>query len=361
MSITALVLLVAGLALLVLGAEVMVKGASKLAEMMGISPLLIGLTVVAYGTSAPEMAVSLQSIMAEQSDISLGNVIGSNLFNTLLILGLSALIVPLVVDQQLIRLDVPIMIGVSVLVLVFGLDGEIGSVDGLILFIGAIVYTLFLMRQGRSEPLPDEDDPTEIPLARSLKLPPWAIHLGYIVVGLGLLVWGSRWLVFGAVSIARAIGVSELIIGLTIIAAGTSLPELATSAVASLRGERDIAVGNVVGSNIFNLLAVLGLAAFVSGEGITVSPAVLSFDLPFMVAVAVACLPIFFTGNVVSRTEGLLFIAYYVAYTAYLIFDSTNHDALPMFSAVLGWFVMPITVLTLVIITWRTLKRRRKL
>jgi cation:H+ antiporter len=360
MSIAALGLLVAGLALLVLGAEVMVKGASKLAEMMGISPLVIGLTVVAYGTSAPEMAVSLQSILAEQADISIGNVIGSNLFNTLLILGLSALITPLIVDQQLIRLDVPIMIGVSGLVLVFGMDGEISSVDGLVLFIGAIVYTLFLMRQGRSEPLPDGGDPTEIPLPEGLNIPPWVVHLGYILVGLGLLVLGSRWLVFGAVSIARAIGVSELIIGLTIIAAGTSLPELATSAVASLRGERDIAVGNVVGSNIFNLLAVLGVAAVASSDGIAISPGVLSFDLPFMVAVAIACLPIFFTGNIVSRSEGLLFVAYYIAYTAYIIFDSINHDALPMFSAVLGWFVMPITGLTLVLLTWRTIKRRRK-
>lgn len=361
MSITTIVLLIAGLVLLVAGAEALVRGASKLAAMFGVSPLIIGLTVVAYGTSSPELAVSVQSSLAGQADISLGNVIGSNIFNVLLILGLSSVIAPLIVAQQLIRLDVPIMIGVSCLTLLFGLDGTIGRSDGVILFLGGVVYTLFLIVQSRRETNPDVQDEyaKEYSASDKLSVKAIALNLALLAVGLVTLVLGSRWLVEGSVTIARAIGVSELIIGLTIIAAGTSLPELATSTIASFRGERDIAVGNIVGSNIFNILAVLGLAAIVSPDGgVQVPNAALRFDIPVMIAVAGACLPIFFTGNRVSRREGLLFIAYYIIYTAYLILDSVNHDSLPVYNMVMVAFVLPITVLTLVIITLRSIRRR---
>jgi cation:H+ antiporter len=350
-----IILLIAGLVLLVIGAEVLVRGASKLAAIVGIPPLIVGLTIVAYGTSSPEMAVSVMSSFAGQADIAVGNVVGSNIFNVLCILGVSALFAPLIVAQQLIRLDVPIMIGVSGLMLLFGLDGKIGRSDGIILFLGAILYTIFLIYQGRKEQNPEVQQQYENNCPERTEGTPlvWLINLAYIVGGLGLLVLGSRWLVDSATAIARSIGVSELVIGLTIVAAGTSLPELATSVVASLKGERDIAVGNVVGSNIFNILAVLGLSAAVSPNGVAVSNAILRFDAPIMIAVAIACLPIFFTGNVISRWEGIVFLGYYLAYTIYLILGSTGHSALPLFSSVMLMFVLPITVLTLGTIAWR--------
>lgn len=356
-------MLIAGLVLLVLGAEALVRGASKLAAIAGISPLIIGLTIVAYGTSSPEMAVSILSSYSGQADIAVGNVVGSNIFNVLLILGLSAVVAPLVVAQQLIRLDVPIMIGVSFLMLLFGMDGRIGRSDGVILFLGAIAYTLFLIYQSRKEHNLNVQQEYEQYGAANIGDRPaaliWLINLAYIAGGLVLLVLGSRWLVDSSVIIARAIGVSELVIGLTIVAAGTSLPELATSVVASFKGERDIAVGNVVGSNIFNILAVLGLSAAVSPAGLAVSDAVLRFDGLVMLAVAIACLPIFFTGNLITRWEGFVFIGYYIAYTLYLILDSTQHDILPLFSQVMFMFVLPLTVLTIAIVTLRELRRSR--
>lgn len=355
-----LILLILGLVLLVVGAEALVRGASKLATIAGISPLIIGLTIVAYGTSSPEMAVSTITSLSGQADIALGNVVGSNIFNVLLILGLSALVSPLIVAQQLVRLDVPIMIGVSFLALVFGLDGRISRVDGIILFTLAVLYTLFQVYQGRKESNPAVQAQYEQEYRRDAERSPsqWLINIGYIVVGLVLLVIGSRWLVDGSISIARAFGVSELVIGLTIVAAGTSLPELATSVVASLKGERDIAVGNVVGSNIFNILAVLGLSGIVSPDGVAVSAAALRFDLPVMIAVAVACLPVFASGNLIARWEGVVFVSYYIAYTIYLILDSTNHDSLPLYSSVMLWFVIPITAITLVTVAYRSIRSR---
>ncbi|WP_448571304.1 calcium/sodium antiporter [Trichothermofontia sp.] len=359
--LTAAVYIVLGLVLLVVGAELLVRGASRIAIAWGMPPLIIGLTIVAYGTSSPEAAVSIQSGLAGQADIALGNVVGSNICNVLLILGVSALIAPMMVPNQLIRLDVPIMIGVSLLVFLFGLDGNIGRSDGVILFLGAIAYTLFLILNGRDDQveLPDnllEASASQRARSRRASL----MNLGLVAVSLGLLVWGSHWLVKGAVLIAQAIGVDELVIGLTIVAVGTSLPELASSVVASMRGEQDIAVGNVVGSNIFNILAVLGLAAALAPNGMRVSPAAINFDIPVMIAVAVGCLPIFITGKTVSRWEGLLFLGYYVAYTAYLILDSANHATLPLFNHILLLFVIPLTVIMLVISLLRSLRQKRR-
>lgn len=359
MNFITIVLLIIGLALLIVGAELLVKGASRLAAIAGISPLIIGLTIVAYGTSSPEMSVSIMSSFAGQADIALGNVVGSNIFNVLLILGISALIAPLSVALQLVRLDVPIMIGVTILTWVFGVDGKISRVDGIILFTGAILYTTFLIvqsRKQRSSEIPEEyAQEYGQPIRSSFK--ELAIDIGCIVAGLGLLVLGSRWLVDGAIAIAQAAGLSELIIGLTIVAAGTSLPELATSAIASWRGERDIAVGNVIGSNIFNILAVLGLSSVISPDGINVPNAALRFDIPVMIAVAIACLPIFFTGYRIGRREGTLFLAYYIAYTTYLILNATNHESLPVFSKALLFFVIPLTILVLVLSTWKDINR----
>ena len=355
MNTMTVVLFVAGLGLLVLGAEWLVRGASRLAGALGISPLVIGLTVVAFGTSAPEVAVSVKSAWAGQPDLALGNVVGSNIFNVLFILGASAIITPLVVSSQLIRLDVPVMIGLSVLVFLLAGDGSIGRLDGALLFAGVVVYTAFQVRQSRKESAAIRDEYAQEYAPKRSSTP---ANLALVAAGLALLVLGSRWLVNGAVAFAQALGVSELVIGLTIVAAGTSLPEVATSILAAFRGERDIAVGNVVGSNIFNLLAVLGLSGLVAPGGLPAPAALLRFDLPVMVAVALACLPIFASGAVIARWEGALFLFYYAAYTAYLVLAAQQHDALPAFSAVMEAFVLPLTAVTLVVVGWRAWRAR---
>lgn len=301
-----ILLFIAGLVFLVLGAEALVKGASSLAASVGISSLVIGLTVVAFGTSAPEMAVSVASSAAGQDDLAIGNVVGSNIFNILFILGLSALIVPLSVSQQLIKLDVPLMIAVSFLLMIIGFDGNISRIEAGFLFAGILTYTFFLIRMSRKQHVLERgsDEPKVTRTGKML-----ALNGIYIIAGLGLLVIGSQWLVDGAISFARYFGVSERVIGLTIVAAGTSLPELATSILASIRGERDIAVGNVVGSNIFNILAVLGLSGVASPNGLKIAESTLRFDMPVMILTAVVCLPLFFTGFKISRWEGGFFLA----------------------------------------------------
>jgi cation:H+ antiporter len=345
---------IAGLALLILGAEWLVRGASRLAAKIGISPLVIGLTVVAFGTSSPELAINVQSSLAGQADIAVGNVVGSNIFNILVIIGLSAVITPLVVHQQLIRLDVPLMIGLAFITYLFALDGLISTVEGFILFGGLVAYIVFLIWQSRKE---NEEIKHEYAQKYERKpnggWKPWTINIGLLVLGLALLVVGAGWLVDSAVEIARWAGLSELVIGLTIVAAGTSLPEVATSIAAALKGERDIAVGNAVGSNIFNLLSVLGLSAIIVPVGIPVSQAALGFDIPVMLAVLLATLPIFFTGNRIDRWEGWLFLFYYAAYTAYLMLESVQHDALQLFNTTMLGFILPLTLLTLGIALWR--------
>lgn len=350
-----------GLALLIFGAEWLVRGASRLAAKIGISPLVIGLTVVAFGTSSPEMAVSVQSSFAGQADIAVGNLVGSNIFNVLFILGISAAITPLIVQQQLIRLDVPIMIGVSLLTYFMALDGIIERLEGALLFLGIIVYTIFLIVQSRKEKRKEVEQEYAQEYADKDKKEtgwkPWVINLGLVVIGLGMLVYGSNLLVDSAVAIARWLGLSELIIGLTIVAAGTSMPEVAASVMAAFKGERDIAVGNVVGSNLFNLMSVLGLTALVAPNGVPVSAAAEGFDLPVMLAVAIATLPIFFTGRQIARWEGWVFLVYYAAYTTYLILDASQHDALPLFNWVMVWFAAPLTLLTIAIAVFRELRQ----
>ena len=359
MSGLTLVLFILGLFCLIGGAELLVRGASRLAAAVGISPLVIGLTVVAFGTSAPELAVSVLSAASGQADIAVGNVVGSNIFNVLFILGLAALITPLVVAQQVVRLEVPLMIGTALLLPLLALDGRLGRIDGLLLFGGIVAYTIWSIRRSRKESAAVQEEYAREFGAQAEPNPhpggTWR-QFGLIVAGLVLLVAGSNWLVDGAVAIARAFGVSELIIGLTIIAAGTSMPEVATSIMASLRGERDIAVGNVVGSNIFNILAVLGFSSLVAPGGVPVSASALAFDIPVMIAVSIACLPIFFTGHLIARWEGGLFFGLYLAYTTYLVLGAMHHDRLGQFSAAMLWFVLPLVVITLLataIRAWR--------
>ncbi len=361
MSISMFIYLIGGFILLVIGAEVLVRGAARLAARFGISPLIIGLTVVAFGTSAPEMAVSTQSAFLGQGDIAIGNVIGSNIFNVLVVLGLSALIIPLLVSRQLVRFDVPIMIAAGFLAWFLAMDGSYSRLDGLILFACIIIYTGYLITSSLKTWKPgqtsDNDDEysTQINPHRYASL----INATYILVGLVLLVVGSNLLVSGAVSLAQALGLSELVIGLTIIAIGTSLPELATSLIAAWRGERDIAVGNIVGSNLFNLLAVLGLAGLVSPEKIAVAQSAINFDFPIMIAVMVACLPIFFSGYRINRWEGALFLGYYFAYTTYLIMQSNGESFANTFAHAMIGYVVPLTAITLFIIAARAWRIQR--
>ena len=344
-------LFVLGLGLLVAGAEALVRGSAGLAGRFGIPPLVVGLTVVAFGTSSPELAVSLAAALKGQADIALGNVVGSNIFNVLFILGVSALITPLVVARQLVRLDVPVMIGVSVLTLLLAWNGRVSRLEGGLLLVGIVLYTAWLVRLARA----GRAEPGEGTVGRG---DPLVLQLVLVVAGLALLVLGSRWLVGGAVAIAKLLGLSELIIGLTVVAAGTSLPEVASSVIAALRGQRDIAVGNVVGSNIFNLLCVLGASAAIAPGGVPVAAPALGFDVPVMIAVALACLPILFTGHLIARWEGGLFLAYYVAYTLFLVLDAQQHDAAPLFGSFMLAFALPLTAVTLLVLAARALRGR---
>jgi len=357
---TNLLLFAAGLIALIAGAEMLVRGASRLALSFGLSPLVVGLTVVAFGTSSPEMAVSAGAVLDGRNDIAVGNVVGSNIFNVLAILGLSAMIAPLVVHSQVIRQEVPIMLGASALLLVMSLDGVIGRTDAALLAALIVAYTGFLIVQARrgTQPVGAEFEAGMPAAGRWLSRVP--VQLALIVVGLALLVLGSDWLVDSATAFARALGVSDLVIGLTIVAAGTSLPELATSALAALRGERDIAVGNVIGSCTFNVLGCLALAGLLSSGGLAVAPAVVNFDVWVMIAAAFACVPVMVSGREIERWEGVLFVAYYAAYTAYLILDASGHDALPVFSQAMLSFAVPLTVVTMVVLFLRRPLRRTK-
>lgn len=351
--------IVAGLVLLVLGGEFLVRGASALAGRFGISSLVIGLTVVSAATSAPEFAVSVGAVLRDEPGLAVGNAVGSNIINVLLILGLSALVVPLAVKRRLIRFDLPLMVVLSVLLLLVSLDGRISAVDGLILFFGVVVHTIMSVvisrrdaktavnaREGTGDSATvdpaDEEGAALASVSRSLF---------FVLLGVALLVAGATLLVEGAVNIATTLGVSSLVVGLTVVAVGTSLPELATSIIAVRRGERDLAVGNVVGSNIFNIGVVLGLTALISLEGIPVSGAAVAFDIPVMLAAAVALLPIAFTGFAVARWEGGLFVVLYAAYTGYLVLAATAHDALEGFTVAMAWFVLPLIALTLISFT----------
>lgn len=313
--------LIIGLVILMAGAEFLVRGAVRLAAAMRISPLVIGLTVVAFGTSAPELVVSLRAGLTGRSDIALGNVVGSNVFNVLVILGISALIVPLRVNRQIVRLDLPLLIAISLAVYMMARDGWLNRHEGGLLVAGLVTYTFWLVRQSqRKRILQDVEDPDPDTGQKAAGTP--LINASLTVAGLGMLVLGADLFVTAAVAIARDWGLSELVIGLTLVAAGTSLPEVATSAVAALKGERDIAVGNVVGSNLFNLKAVLGLTALVTPGGVPVGAEMVAYDLPVMVLVAVACLPVFLIGRAIERWEGIALLAFYVLYTAALVCDA---------------------------------------
>ena len=349
MSLTIVLMFIGGLVALVLGAGWLVRGAAKLALSFGISPLVVGLTVVAFGTSAPELAVSAGAVLDGKVDIAIGNVVGSNILNVLLILGASAVITPLVVHLQLIRQEVPIMIAASVALLLMMLDGVVATWESALLVGAMVIYTVFLVWQSRRQSASaDAEFEGEVDLNSTWDRH-WSVQLGLILLGLVALVTGSHFLVEAAVTTAKQWGVSDVVIALTIVALGTSLPEIATSVTAALKGQRDMAVGNVVGSNTFNILGCLGISGMLSTSGLVVAESVIHFDAWVMLAVALACLPIFITGREIARWEGVVFLLYYAAYTAYLILASQAHDALQQFSVVMLYFVVPLTVITMAV------------
>lgn len=305
--------IVGGLIMLFVGAEGLIRGSSNLAIKIGITPLVVGLTVVAFGTSTPELVVSLKAALLGNSSISLGNVVGSNIANIALILGVAALIKPLDVHAKVIMREIPIMIGLSLLLILFLIDGEISFIDGLILFIGLIVYVVVNVLMVRKEKNSEVDLEFKEGLKSKLGIP---VSIILMIAGLGLLILGANLFVQGAVAIARLFNVSDAIIGLTIVAIGTSLPELITSIVAAYKNEADIAIGNVVGSNIFNILGILGITALI----IPISSAGISYiDLGVMFLTALILLPLSKTGLKITRIEGALLLGGYAGFIYFLI------------------------------------------
>lgn len=357
--IATVALLVVGLLLLVGGGELLVRGGSGLGRAMGLSPLVIGLTVVAFATSAPELAVSVDAASTGAPGVAVGNVVGSNITNVLLVLGLAALVLPVAVHSRLVRVDVPVMVGFSVLALLVAWDGTVSVLEGGVLLAALVGYVVMSVRVARRQ---GSLDPTPDPTGdEGYARPPRPLRdVGLVVVGVALLVLGARLLVDSATTIAQAVGLSDLVIGLTVVAIGTSLPEVAASVIAAMRGEREMALGNVLGSNVFNIGAVLGLTAIVAPGGVPVADAAVRFDLPVMVVVALVVLPVVFTGARISRWEAAAFLAYYAAYLAYLLLAAADHDALPVLSTALLWFVLPMTALLLVLVTVNELRVRRR-
>lgn len=338
----AVLMLFGGIALLSAGAEWLVRGSAALALSLRVSSLVVGLTVVAFGTSAPELVVSIHTGLTGRPEIALGNVIGSNILNVLLILGASALIVPLTVSSQIVRFDVPIMIGASLLIPAFAWDGSINRWEGIFLVLGLVAYVVWTVREAKRHHHDVILDVRVEPF--SLRRLPW--NLALVMVGLLVLVIGSRLFTEAAVEIARYWKFSELVIGLTIVAMGTSLPEVATSITAAAREERDIAVGNVVGSNIFNILGVLGATCAVAPSSMVVPKQALRFDIPVMIVVAVSCLPLFWTGRRISRGEGALFLAYFVIYVAYLLLAASDNRLAETLQMMVWVFAAPLTLIT---------------
>ena len=353
-------LIIGGLILLVAGGEAVVRGASTIAIKAGISPLVVGLVIVSAATSSPELAVTIDAVLQGQPELAVGNVIGSNIANILLILGLSAVIAPLAINRQVVRFDIPIMVGITVLLVVVSLDGRLGLFEGILLLGALILHAVMSIYLGRRETKAKVVHDDTLPLGATPVATWLAIVL--LVIGVGLLAAGARLMVIGAVGIAESLGVSSLVIGLTVVAIATSLPELATSIVALLRGERDMAVGNIVGSNIFNIGLVLGLSAIVFGDGIPIPASAIALDMPIMLVTAVALLPVAFNRLVISRWEGAAFVLLFIAYISYVILASTEHGALTGFTNTMLWFVLPTLAL---IVTAQTVyeigvRRRRR-
>lgn len=314
------VLLVAvGLAMLFAGSEFLIRGSVKIAKRMHISQLVIGLTVVAFGTSTPELVVSINSALEGQADISLGNIIGSNIVNIGLILGLSAAIFPIAVHIKTIRREIPIMLAVSLIIIPISLDGTISQIDGAFLVISLIAFIYFSYRQSKKEntqiPL-IIDDNRENSISNNLAFTPLIKNILFVIIGIIILYFGSSFTVDNAVSIANSLGISERIIGLTIIAIGTSLPELITSVGAARKKHADLSIGNIIGSNIFNVLSILGISSLIIGIKVNFT---IFIDYIVMIGFSAALIPVMKSGFIISKKEGYILVTAYLLYLGFLI------------------------------------------
>jgi cation:H+ antiporter len=354
----------AGIAGLLVAANLVVSGASQIGIRFGLSPAVVGLTILAFGTSAPELAVVGQSVAADDTELAVGGIIGSNIANILLVVGLIAALRAIRVQSRVVTTDVPIMIGASVLFLVFALDSVIERWEALVLLVGIVAFTVWTIRSTRGGSSLEEygadgpEDPDEAagrpPRTDTRPIP---LLAGQVLVGIVGLALAANVVVGAAENIATDLGVPELIVGLTIVALGTSAPEIVTSVVAATRGQADLAVGNAFGSNIFNIMFVLGAVGLVSPRGIAISEEALALDLPVMLAAAVACIPVLVTDHILRRWEGLVFLAYYAAYIAFLVLDSADHDASDDLVRYVGWIAIPLTVITFATVAVRHLRR----
>lgn len=351
-------LVIVGLATLLGGGDLLLRGATKVAESFGMSRLLIGLTVVSLGTSAPEVAICVDAALHGKAEIALGNIIGSNIANVLLILGITASLIPIVVHRKIIQREVPLMISVSLLFLLLVLDGHLTFSDGLILLFGMAGFLAWQFRSGST----DVESPTPEPDEGAEAVEPRGNFLRYaVLIGLGMsMLWiGAGWLVQGATGIAASFGISELVIGLTIVAIGTSSPEIVTSLIAAKRGYPEMAVGGVIGSNIANLLLVGGTTAVIARD-ISVPSEAFEFDVPVMIVAAIACLPIFASGHKVSRWEGFLFLACFVSFTVFLFYRDQFSAAFPGWSKLVWPVTLPLILATIYVVVSGWLQERKE-
>ena len=344
-------LFIIGLVTLIGGAELFLKSVDKFGLAWSVSPVVMGLTVVAFATGAPELAISLQAAADGRPDLVLGNILGSNVANILLILGIAGLVKPLNITNRIIKIDVPMVIGASALLYILALDGLLTLTDGLIIFGALIAYSIFMYsqikkdRQANKNKSADEKPKLDEPVTNFF----YGKYIFLLLVGLVLIVMGSRWMVDSAVEIAELLGISELIIGLTIVSLGTSLPEVATSLSAVRKGDSDTAVANVMGSNLYNILLTLSLTIIVAPGALDVSVDAINLDLPFMVIVACACMPLFWPAKELTRPVAAGFLLYYVLYIGYLVLLAIGHPFQETMEWGMLWIVIPVTVILIVI------------
>jgi len=324
MTLTAILTFLFGLIIITVGAEILLKGASKIASLLNIRPIVIGLTVVSIGTSLPELAVGLTAINEGAGDIAIGNIAGTNIVNILFILGLSAALRPLPLSMKSIKTELYTMIVAAILLLLLSLDGQLNKWDGILMFLLGVIYLVIIVKTSKKEPVEiqqdfhEEFEPSTPNEKSDYKV--WAWHLMLLFCGIIATIYGAEKLVDGAVSMAQYFGMSDAIIGLTIIAIGTSAPELATTIVGTIRNERDVAVGNLLGSSIINIFIILGVTTIFTPNGVNVSKDILWFDLPLAAFVAIVCYPVFKSDQMISRKEGILFVSMYMGYLCYLLF-----------------------------------------
>ncbi len=337
-----------GLVILCFGADWLVRASVKIAGILSIPTVIIGLTVVSFGTSAPELAVSMISALGHQSDVAMGNVLGSNIFNIFVIIGLSAAIRPMQVHLNLIRIDTPILVALSLLLLSLCWGSQLSRIEGVVL-VGLLVAYIFLQfylvkREKKSKILDQELKELEADSqVKGDKTKAFLMYSGLFIVGLGFLILGSRWFVNGSVDLARWLGWSELMIGLTLVAVGTSIPEIATSVAAALRGHHDIAIANAIGSNVFNILCVLGFTSMI--QPLAVSHEALLFDFPVMISAAIICWPIFLQGRKVERYEGALLLIFYLGYLSLVYLRAVGLIQLDSLVATAYFWLIPLSLI----------------